>query len=820
MAGEYIFRILGAERNVSGAGLVRFASNEVMTGRCEPAAIIDFFESGVIEKVDASLELDRKHSLDVIEGGKSEAMGLRLWRIQRELSEKLAGTDDLARRRFQRIISLLARLPGNKIPRVEEEWQIWVGPEVHWLLANDFPADSESWTSLVEELNANFSKEQKRGVAQLFRSLLGFGAGASTASGRKPAALDRPLTLSWGKMGDASEPFQYSLASLKTVLGKPNATDWQTAWIAALERHGDVHASKQDTLQTLAGAISDRGLETVREEIEQAEEAVVARLDTASAALWTQLLGQLRAACGRITIGQCWIVDASLLGRRSMAAIADTIDSRDGVRMLTEAVIDNVRHMGETLISQPPSLVALEMPRYWLKTILPFSGGDADLPLRLTAALAKETCERVPEECQPTVVEWMDHLGQAASKLSTCLPFSEEVLRCPQHLFTEDKATEAEWRSVLGGMVVAAVIGKEWRGGRSELCEALVQASPQLSRLTPDRWKASSAALLKRVRDVLDETFLPELIACQADVTKTLGLNSQINNMEAVESDVYGWCRLRTGYGQYRLWLHSIFAASSSFGLAHQAFIEVSQLAEWPLPDKAAARFQVNQLTAALNAAAGADPNMVRSGLLKRSAPRVSDRDLIQVRADARDYALAVARSDEYGQRKAIAQLCATALADWSLDSVERFAQMIDSPVRQQLSTQAEAENKRTESVAQGWFAAKLSTEGHQWAAESMEQGSRRSSSSQTDAQASAALDSLVLLQVLTGLCLRGRLLSAKDGGAARFGQVAVSGAGDPELVGNLQKLLHSHCPKSIRPSCEAAIADLMKPSRTGFDDA
>jgi hypothetical protein len=228
----------------------------------------------------------------------------------------------------------------------------------------------------------------------------------------------------------------------------------------------------------------------------------------------------------------------------------------------------------------------------------------------------------------------------------------------------------------------------------------------------------------------------------------------------------------------------------------------------------------VNQLRAALDAAASADPNSVRNGLLKRSAPTVSDRDLIKVRADARDYALAVARGDEYGQRTAITQLCAGALVDWSLDSVERFARMIDSSVREQFSTQKQGEERRFDAVAQGWLAAKLSIEGHRWVAESEGRRSGRSRSSQTDAQACRALDSLVLIQTLTRLSLRGRLRSGEDGGAAPFENVAVLDSGDPELVSHLQKLLHNHCPRSIRTCCESAVNDLMNPSRTGSEHA
>ncbi|NKI36355.1 hypothetical protein HFP89_14385 [Wenzhouxiangella sp. XN79A] len=820
LAAEYIDRALGAEREVSGPGLVEFASDDVVAGRTRPETVVEFFESGIVERVASSLNLDREDVAAMIDRGMNESTVLRLWTMQNELAAELAGTDERARQRFRRIITLLARLPGNKTPRVDEEWQIWIVPEVHWLLRHDFPAQADCWKSLTDALQANLSAEQQRGIAQFFHSLLGLGTRAASAS--RSAVPDRALaTPPIGDSSGASEPFQHAVQHLLARFNDAEAPDWQSAWMAALDRHGDFKIAVQDILPIVGSAIGARGFSIVAEELQQLEGKLAAELEAPAAALWIQLLGELRAIARRITIGRCWSDDAGLLGRRALSAAADAAGIAGSLpAALPNALVDSVRHMGDLLASETEPLIALELPRYWLASVLPIEGGDPDFPVRFAAALAKETSARVPDECQAAVVGWTSHLGQAASHLSNCRVFAERILQAEEHLFTEDKASEAEWRSFLGGMVVAASLG-DWRGGRAELCQTLVDATPTVAGLPPETWKSSSAALIKRLREALDERLLPELIACQTEIGKALVARQQLNALDSVESDVRGWCRGRAVRGEQRLWQHFVVASRRTFGMAHQSFIDVSQLNDWPLPDETTVKSQMNLLRAALHSASSADPNALRGGLLKRSVPKIAEHSIEAVRASARDYAFAVARGDDFGQRSALVQLCARPLADWSFDDVQRFAETIDASIYRQSSTEREAAEKRSSAVAQAWLAARLSSHGARWI-EAMQEAGGWSTRLNRTSTATSPLDSLTLVHVLAMLALMGRISTVPTAGTrdGAGGTCRIPRIEDPAEVRRLRKMLRSHLPKNVHAFCEPVALALLSPPTGGHEHA
>ncbi len=806
LASEYIFCALGAERPIRAKSLVRLAAADVLAGRAHPDNILNFLNSGFVEQVASSLGLARDEAERLIEQGRNESTVLGLLAVQQQMAVKFAGNDNKARQRLRRIITLLARLPGNKTPRVGEEWQIWIGPEVHWLLDNHFPAESESWSRLNEELQAKLSIDQQRGIAQFFRSLLGYGMTDTTKP--RSAVPDEPLALRREDAPNApSEPYRHFVQELLAKLSAETEIDWRSAWFDALEQRGCVHGAWHEVLPALEGAVENRGLSVVEAELDHLETRLAAQLDATSAAFWVQLICRLRSAARRITIGRRWIDDAGLLARRAVASASNAgVGDRESPIVLSALLADTVRHMGQMLTRQPGALLALELPRFWLANVLPQLGADTEFPIRFVTALTAETRSRVPDECQALLVEWTGHLGQAAARLVGCIAFAEQILQSQEHLFAEDKKSEAAWRSFLGGLIVAAAVGPAWPGSRSELCQELIEASPNVAQLPPATWKSSSGALIKRLRHSLDDRILPELITCQTEIGKALTARQQLGHLNELEADIRGWCRRPAGQGHRRLWQQYVIASSRTFGTAHQSFIDVAQLNDWPLPDETNAKSQTNLLRSAFQAATKTDPNTLRTGLLKRSVPKISERGIEAVRAIATEYALAVACGDEYAQRSALVQLCTRSLSDWSYDDLLRFIETIDCSIYEQSLTKREAEERRSRVAAQAWLGEKLASQGPQWIEGDRERGGWGSKLNRSASQGEVPLDELAFIHTLSALAMQGGVPFGDDPTyRARAPRID-----DPTQQRRLKKLLRAQLPKSVHAFCEAAAAELL----------
>ena len=641
LSGALIDRSLGAQVSSPAGALVEYAANEVFTGRADLNSVESFFSPQKFDDRAIALGYESAQAAALREAAAPELGALRLWRQRAELSATLAGSDDSAAQHFQRILALLSRLPGGSMPRVEEEWQIWVVPEVHWLLESGFPPETDSWPALLHALEQELSPRQLRGMSQFFRSLLGSGHVAKSDSAVQSAVSDLPLAPEKGLLsGTPSEPFQYAVEDFRNALIQANAPDWLLGFGEALASRGDAEAAWQDTANNLQKALEAQGFTETLSQLDQVRLRLARSLPALPAAFWVEELARARELAQQLEIGLIWTRHAHSLAEQSAAAASlEGADAEEASARGVEVLSQLIEHAGNTLSRNPASIAALEVPRYWLTQVLPAISADEAFGSRFAAALVEATREQASPECEPLLIEWGLHLGRTTHRLAQCRPVVLEMLRSRDHLFAEDRHNEAVWRTFLGGLLVAAAMPPNAMLPRPMLCQRLVEACPPVQQMSREQWKQASQALTKRLRGVLDERIFPELIACQSAVGGALSIAQQLDGLGNAEPDIKAWARARDCANIYRRWRQFVAASGQTFGMAHQAFIDVSQLNDWKLPDQTFVKLQQTLYRYALKSALAVRPADIRAGLLKRAAPPITQQQLPILRAQIADYA-------------------------------------------------------------------------------------------------------------------------------------------------------------------------------------
>ncbi len=195
-----------------------------------------------------------------------------------------------------------------------------------------------------------------------------------------------------------------------------------------------------------------------------------------------------------------------------------------------------ISYLAECLRTQPPTLAALNVVRYWIQTISPF--------VRYKSIVWRFTWGRLEDEALPflnpleqrTLHQWCAQLIIASDFFPQTHALCAQIFANDEPLFAEDWATEQQWRDLIGGLLAAAITPDCAPISGVAIAQRLALASPLFEQLSATEWLQQQAAFLNAFKHLLDAELLQKLIQRQTEITNVLIKFPICQNVQSIDS--------------------------------------------------------------------------------------------------------------------------------------------------------------------------------------------------------------------------------------------------------------------------------------------
>ena len=707
-------RLMGADQTMV-VPLLRFLREEISAGRVSVDALGEHLEAGSLSNIMAFSSLNASDKERILAAIQDELNIAKLWQRRDELATEVAGSDKSSTERFSRLVSLMFKLEPTLTARSEEEWQTWIAPEIRLLFDDGYPADSVVWTTLVERTEPYFPASYRANVKSFFRRIL-----ASSKSGKAPE--NQPKMVQFRPLSyfvdppeaGTSEPFVYAVEQFQTFLRTVSAPAWAVQLADSLKACGDEEAAWFATYPSLKNAIDTEGQKKVSAAFDRLIVQLSSDLSPAPAGYWLQTLAEGRALSQHLTIGLVWTQHSEQLAQnvapKMVAAMRDKPDPNKCVRDLDFLI----SHMGKTMISLPPALAAIDVPRFWFQCILPFVDYPSVTWRFVALALRDATRPLLPEDMTVSLSAWCNRFGLAADRLSLSQEFAKETLQAKGNLFAENSRDEQAWRALLAGMVVCSTFPEGGRIPRRLQVERLVEATSPLRKISVEQWQQISMTLTKKFRSQLHPDLLPAFVGVQNEVADAIKKIKSLESAGIDHADTLFWVRGQGRVGLEERWRRFVAVASPSFGFASESMVTVAQMNGWTLPDAAFCQFHERLMASVFDKALTVDAKQIKVGFIKRSAPDVSAEQTDSWRSRLIGYVMGVAEKDGCCQRQCLFSILRSSAIEWTYEAVLRLMEIVDSSTYEILE-HAESDVDRRNVLADAWLCSVLANSAQDW---------------------------------------------------------------------------------------------------------
>jgi len=195
-----------------------------------------------------------------------------------------------------------------------------------------------------------------------------------------------------------------------------------------------------------------------------------------------------------------------------------------------------ISYLAECLRTQPPTLAALNITRYWIQTISPF--------VRYKSAVWRLTWGRLEDEALPFLSPheqralhyWCAQLLASVEIFPLTHEFSANVFHHDEAWFAEDWADEQQWRDLLGGLLAAAITADCAPISGNALAQRLAIATPLLAQTSAAAWQQQQVSFLSAFKDLLPPLLLQKLIQRQATITAVLTKVPLCQQLQSLDS--------------------------------------------------------------------------------------------------------------------------------------------------------------------------------------------------------------------------------------------------------------------------------------------
>lgn len=194
-----------------------------------------------------------------------------------------------------------------------------------------------------------------------------------------------------------------------------------------------------------------------------------------------------------------------------------------------------ISYLAECLCTQPPTLAALNVVRYWVQTISPFVRYKSIVWRLMWGRLEGEALPLLTPLEQRALHQWCAQLIAASDLFSQTHFLCAHIFASDDPVFAEDWTTEQQWRDLIGGLLAAAITPDCAPVSGAAIAQRLTLASPLFEQLSATEWQQQQAAFLNAFKHLLESELLQKLIQRQTEITHTLIKFPICQNLQPVD---------------------------------------------------------------------------------------------------------------------------------------------------------------------------------------------------------------------------------------------------------------------------------------------
>ena len=688
--------------------LLLFLREEISAARMSIENLSALVEQEAFHKIMALSSVHLSEEEALLSALNDELSIVRLWQSREHLAAEFSGSDKSSTERFSRLILLMFKLEPKLTARSEEEWQIWLAPEIRSLFDDGYPADSLVWSTLLERTEPYFPAPYRTNLRSFFRRILTASKSGNANENHRKMVQFRPLRYSIEPPeAGTSEPFLHLVEQFQKFLHSASAPAWIVQFADSLKAGGDEEAAWFSVYPSIKQDIEADGQPTVSLAFDRLIVNLNHELPAAAAGYWLETLAEGRALSQHLTIGMVWQRHSEALAHTVAPKMASTMQSKPDISKFVRDLDLLINNMGKAMANLPPALAAIELPRFWFQCTLPFLEFPSVAWRFMALALRDATSEFLPQDMTVSVTAWCNRFGLAAERLNSCQEFAKRTLQARGNLFAENSSDEQAWRALLAGLVVCSTFPESGRLPRRLQVQRLIEVTSPLRKISVDQWKQVSMALTRKFRNQLDPDLVPAFLNVQNDVADIMHNITSLNAAGNVHADTLFWIKGKTRSGLENRWRRFIAVASPSFGVSNDSMITVSQMNGWAMPEEGFRQSYTKSMELAFDKTLNIHPKDVKTGVIKRSAPEIPAEQLDSWRARLIGYVIGVAQEDDCCQRQCVFSLLRSSMGEWAYEAVLQLLEIVDYSTYQMLE-KGEAHSKRRDVVADAWLSSTL----------------------------------------------------------------------------------------------------------------
>lgn len=432
-----------------------------------------------------------------------------------------------------------------------------------------------------------FGLRQKEGNAELklFAPLLAEGAIWQSLLGH--GEVNQPLVVYATLLGKACPPAIHTLG--QSVLD-------------SMGQMGDEEVLWQRQMPVMLGMIENLGADAVEQALTSWQINGTDHLPLGAGALWHSLLQRARQVLRQVAMGQHVMRHGGALATLMASNCPEVNTAYKGKGSVQDALKRFLARMAMTWLSEPPSLVAVNLARYFMfmqATELPLGkAGWRTLWAMLEAALQRSSQAPVAMAAIGAMAQCMvttDEM-ELAQSVSGSL-FAQEELG-----LAETQTEELRWRMAVSSLMATACIPDHAPcSGKAALCRAFT-ACDVFADETAASWAMRSQALNDMVKPLMAEAFKTRLSERMAQLGNLVFEKNRLLELPSVSTS-FRYCVLMSGLPSAMLvWRSHLFARQvderKAILSAEDAF--VGSLLREPAPDPLRVGAVRQELTAAM----------------------------------------------------------------------------------------------------------------------------------------------------------------------------------------------------------------------------
>lgn len=362
-----------------------------------------------------------------------------------------------------------------------------------------------------------------------------------------------------------------------------------TAFLGALQSSGGDEEVAWQTVQPLLDeALQQASAQALCSAWRVLAARLPALLGEADSLYWLGVCGRGETLLRQVALGRLLSEQASDSAAQLGAYFMERLGAPQDTHKCSRDLTLFLEHMAAQLRTQPPTLAALNISRYWLERIIPFVPYSTALWRFVWVRLEETLLPHADNEVRFALRRWLRQLDALAEHFPGLRSLALELLQSEEARFSEDESEEEDWRALLSGLLCAALTPEDAPLPGQALAQRLLLSSPVFAEESSESWQQRQRQLSELCADYLDNRQQVPLLMRHAQLVAGLMKLARLREVEAPDG-AGCFAALLSGLHEAEAMWRSLYWGR---GFAQPDYVPevqtllLSQLAGWALPSQ------------------------------------------------------------------------------------------------------------------------------------------------------------------------------------------------------------------------------------------